>query len=251
MTEQFANKIETTVGSAYTAGSGTLVVASATGFPAIGTFRVRLGNVAGSILRVDSRSGTTLTVVAEADDGNAGAGDTVTIVLSAGAMEQIKTDAVGSLRFSSATDVGTDADTAEKTLKSYTLPGGTLASDGDALRIVAAFRCAANANTKRMRIKFGATTIADSTAVAANARNFLVIAVVWRRSATAQLAKVFAAQGVPGQNWTSALGGNHETATPAETLASDVVIAVTGQNGTASANDLICDSLLVELVKAP
>jgi hypothetical protein len=94
MAEQFSNKIETTVAVAYSAASGTLVVANDTGFPATGTFRVRLGNTAGSILRVNSRVGATLTVTAEADDGDADVGDAATIVLTAGALAQLKADAI-------------------------------------------------------------------------------------------------------------------------------------------------------------
>lgn len=94
MTEVFANKIATTLASPYVAASGTLVVASDTGLPATGTFRLRLGNLAGTILRVDSRVGTTLTVTVEQDDGNADAGDTVTLVVTAGAMNQLKADAI-------------------------------------------------------------------------------------------------------------------------------------------------------------
>lgn len=76
------------------AGSGTLVVASATGLPATGTFRLRLGNIAGTIVRVDSRVGTTLTVTVEQDDGNANVGDTVTLVVTAGGLLQLKADAI-------------------------------------------------------------------------------------------------------------------------------------------------------------
>jgi len=94
LAEVFANKISTTVASGYTAGSGTLVVASATGMPATGNFRIRLGNSAGSILRVTARAGTTLTVDVEQDDGNASIGDTVRIINTAAAMEALKADAI-------------------------------------------------------------------------------------------------------------------------------------------------------------
>ncbi len=94
MSEQFANKYSSTVASAYTAGSGTLIVASATGLPATGDFRIRLGNVAGSILKVTARAGTTLTVTVEQDDGNASIGDTVKLVNTAGAMLALKADAI-------------------------------------------------------------------------------------------------------------------------------------------------------------
>lgn len=94
MTEQFANKIQTTLASDYSAGSGTCVVTSATGMPATGTFRLRLANSAGTILRVDSRVGTTLTVTVEQDDGNAPAGTAVWHGPTAGAMAQLKADAI-------------------------------------------------------------------------------------------------------------------------------------------------------------
>lgn len=76
------------------AASGTLEVADATGMPATGNFRIRVGNVAGSILRVTARAGTTLTVDVEQDDGNAAIGDTVRLVNTAAAMEALKADAI-------------------------------------------------------------------------------------------------------------------------------------------------------------
>ncbi len=78
----------------YTAGSGTLTVASATGMPATGNFRIRLGNVAGSILRVTARAGAVLTVDVEQDDGNAAIGDTVRLINTAAAMAALKADAI-------------------------------------------------------------------------------------------------------------------------------------------------------------
>lgn len=94
MTEQFANKISTTLAADYTAGSGTLTVASATGMPATGTFRLRLGNSAGSILICTARAGAVCTVSVEQNDGNAAAGDSVKLVNTAGAMSQLKADAI-------------------------------------------------------------------------------------------------------------------------------------------------------------
>jgi hypothetical protein len=76
------------------AASGTLVVTSDTGMPLTGTFRLRLGNLAGTILRVDSRVGTTLTVTADEDDGNAAVGDSVSLVVTAEALLQLKADAI-------------------------------------------------------------------------------------------------------------------------------------------------------------
>jgi hypothetical protein len=82
------------VAAPYVAASGTLVVTSDTGMPLTGTFRLRLGNLAGTILRVDSRAGTTLTVTVDEDDGNAAVGDSVSLVVTAEALLQLKADAI-------------------------------------------------------------------------------------------------------------------------------------------------------------
>lgn len=80
--EKFANLAETTLASDYTSGGSSISVASATGFPTSGVFRVRLGNAGKTIYRVDSVSGTTFTGGAEENDANATTGDTVKIVAS-------------------------------------------------------------------------------------------------------------------------------------------------------------------------
>ncbi len=86
--EKFANLAETTLGADYTSGGSSITVASASGFPTTGVFRVRLGNASKTIYRVDSVSGTTFTGGAEANDGNATTGDTVVQVGTRGAMER-------------------------------------------------------------------------------------------------------------------------------------------------------------------
>ena len=81
--EKFANLAETTLASSYTSAGTSLSVASASGFPTTGVFRVRLDNVAKTVWRVDSVSGTTFTGAADSNDGNASSGAAVTIVASA------------------------------------------------------------------------------------------------------------------------------------------------------------------------
>lgn len=76
-TEKYANLAATTLASAYTAGAASISVASASGFPTAGIFSVRLDNVDETLLRVTAVSGTTFTVTAEENDGNADAGDAV------------------------------------------------------------------------------------------------------------------------------------------------------------------------------
>jgi len=77
MPEQYANTVSTTLASGYTAGSGSIVVASATGLPSTGDFAVSLQNAQKTILKCTARSGTTLTVTAEANDANAASGTVV------------------------------------------------------------------------------------------------------------------------------------------------------------------------------
>ena len=95
--ERFANRPATTVASGYTAASGTLVVDDSTDFPAAAPFHVLLGNTEGSVLRVDSMSGDTWTVTAEAFDANASIGATVKIVASKAVAERFvqSPDALG------------------------------------------------------------------------------------------------------------------------------------------------------------
>jgi hypothetical protein len=80
--EQFANLAETTLSAAYTAGQGFIQVTSVSGFPALPTFRVRLGNTGKTIFRVDWVYGTRFYGVAEENDANGNSGDAVTIVIS-------------------------------------------------------------------------------------------------------------------------------------------------------------------------
>ena len=97
--EKFANLAETTLASSYTSGGSSISVASAVGFPSAGPFRVRLGNGGKTIFRVDSVSGTTFTGAAEANDANAGSGDSVKIVATRAVAERfIQTPDAGEIQ---------------------------------------------------------------------------------------------------------------------------------------------------------
>lgn len=81
MAEQLFNLYNSTVNSSYTAGSGTLIVASATGLPASGSYSLLIRDAVTQLpkllLRASARTGTTLTVAAEGSDVNASVGDLV------------------------------------------------------------------------------------------------------------------------------------------------------------------------------
>lgn len=103
MSEQLVNLASTTLANNYVAGSGALVVTSATGFPTQGTFSVTIVNslgVAQLIFRVTSVSGTTFNGMAETLDTNCNAGSNVyASILSVDAIKQLDLDR-GRLPFS-------------------------------------------------------------------------------------------------------------------------------------------------------
>jgi hypothetical protein len=135
-----------------------------------------------------------------------------------------------------AADNGT---TVETDLMSYTLPAATLAADGAALRVTVWGTTAANANTKTLKFKFGATSVTFNPVTTAP-NNLVWIAsfiIVRTGAATQEMICVESRVGAVNE-----LGSR---TTPAETLSSSVVIKVTGQSGTAS-NDISQKGMLVE-----
>lgn len=105
MTERFANDVATVLVGSITAGATSLVVASSSGFPSAGNFRVRIDD---EILLVTGVGGTTWTVT-RAAEGTAAAPHAglavVAHVLTAGGLAQAIADAVVGAR--SAVFVGT------------------------------------------------------------------------------------------------------------------------------------------------
>jgi hypothetical protein len=68
-------------------------------------------------------------------------------------------------RQTSATGVGNGADTTDDTLFTYTLPINGMSAAGKSVRVVATGHFATNADTKRVKIWFAGTAVADSGAV--------------------------------------------------------------------------------------
>ncbi len=109
MAETYTTLGESAVASAYTSGGTSLVVASGASFPAAGNFRVRADN---EIFKVTARSGGTLTV-AGAQEGTSAAnhafGAAVTEVLTAEALDAIRSD-MSSTGLLSAIPTGSNGD---------------------------------------------------------------------------------------------------------------------------------------------
>jgi hypothetical protein len=149
---------------------------------------------------------------------------------------------IGGALASDTTTVGTDADTNEKTLQSYTIPANALSQDGQAIRITFAGITSANTNTKQLKIKLGSTTLYDGTAYTPTTAYFINFDfIIVRTGSSAQ------------RYYTPNISWNNENivitqGTSAEDMTSALVLAVTGQNGTALANEIQIYNFLVEYI---
>jgi hypothetical protein len=143
----------------------------------------------------------------------------------------------------STTSLGTGADTNETTLWSYTLPANALRRNGNYVTVLAFGSIAANANVKTFRLKFGGT-IVTTVGGAANGGGFRQEAQVIRTADATQQIGGWSAL-------TAAFAfGNIQHTAGAITLTAPVVISMTGQNGTAAANDIVFRGATVQLCDA-
>lgn len=128
--------------------------------------------------------------------------------------------------------VATGANTTLTTLWAVSLLASTLTSVGDFLRINASGSFAANGNTKTVTFAFGAATFTiNQTTSAPNGVFWETNIHIDRVSATSQNITIAARVGAVAQ----ALQFN----TASETLASPIAVTFSGQNGTASAGDIL------------
>lgn len=137
----------------------------------------------------------------------------------------------------STTQAATIADTNETNLWTFNVPANTLNRDGVGLRITTGGTLGANANNKTLKLYFGATQLV-ALSTTANASGWRMGGIVLRTGAATQRANgdVYIGLGVLNVSQTS----------PAETLSGVVQLRMTGQNGTASANDIVFNEAIVE-----
>jgi len=110
------------------------------------------------------------------------------------------------------------------TLISFTLPGGTLANDGDMLVIEASTTQANDTDLKLSAITFGGTVVSSRSGVADQNLPRTLRCTIMRTGATTQISDGFCmANG-------AAVTISH--AAPAETLSGNITIALKGQNQT-------------------
>lgn len=134
--------------------------------------------------------------------------------------------------------------TSETDLATCTLPAGTLSADGKAIRIIAVWTTANNANNKTAKLYFGSTVI--STPQGGTTGNGVVQvspALVYRTGSSAQLAWARGALTAGGNEQAN----SNTVTTPAENTANSIVIKVTGQSNTAS-NDVLLRMFQVEIL---
>lgn len=127
------------------------------------------------------------------------------------------------------TPAATTAVTTEETLWTYTLPANTLSANGAGLQIIAHGGLAANGNSKTVRVYFGASVVTSFTLGTGGASGWRAVADVLRKDATNQIGS-----GQLAHNATFQVSAIQ----PTETLSGAIVIKVTGQNGSANANDI-------------
>lgn len=123
-----------------------------------------------------------------------------------------------------------NATTVETTIFTQSITASTLAADGDTLRGEVWITCAANANTKELKLKLGSTTLADFTHSYNAAKVWLKFVIMRGASATSQFVGVTAVSD----------GGNNDTipnGTASENLGNTLTLSITA-TGVAN-NDIV------------
>ena len=142
------------------------------------------------------------------------------------------------------TSVVGNVGTGEDDLRTYSVPAATLAVNGDHLVWEAAGTFAASANNKRVKVKFGGTTMFDTGVLAITAAgDWYVTGLVIRTGAATQ--KCVA-------RWScsdAALPTATDYTTAGETLSGAVTLKLTGE-ATAN-NDIVQEIMIVRLLPNP
>lgn len=144
-------------------------------------------------------------------------------------------------------NVATGANTTETDLHSWTAPANLLGKDGD--KIVATFSgiFANNVNTKRLRLKYNASTILDTGILTGNAAGTWVIEVTIMRISSTSVryaAKAF----VNGVTVTTPVVTMAELSVTNHTATK--ILKVTGQNGSSVASDIVARMSTIEYAAA-
>jgi hypothetical protein len=138
------------------------------------------------------------------------------------------------------TATGTGADTTEDTLQTFMLPANAFDATGRGIHIEAWGTTGADANNKTVRLYFGTTKIYDSTPLTTNNGSWYLWANVYKTGPSTQTA--VATSTFINSTPTTAVNSPNQTDT------SPITIKITGQNGTAVANDIVCNGMTVNFI---
>jgi hypothetical protein len=136
------------------------------------------------------------------------------------------------------TPTGNGADTTEDILQSFTLPAGALATVGQKIKIKACGTYGANADNKTIKVCFGAQ-IYNTGIIAQSGTAWGIELEVWKTGPSTQ---AYYTSGL--YCGSSLVGTGGGTLTQTDTGA--ITIKITGQAGTANANDIVCSGMFVE-----
>jgi hypothetical protein len=148
-----------------------------------------------------------------------------------------------SVLFNEITDSATPAGTGNTKLKTYAVPANTMVNNGDYLLIRALFQLGLNDNGKTLQICFNGDVVAThftDALINASTKYVELVGIVHRKSVIAQLSS----------GGVSKYGGFTNTpviTAHTATLTANVDVDAYGQNTVASASDIICKQLSVEL----
>jgi hypothetical protein len=233
----------------------------------IGTALLRVRNIyiAGSITGLSA--GNTFTTIAVSGQSNvvadsssdtltlaAGTGITLTtnattdtITITASGSSDAGSSSIdfasGGTIYQSVTTTG-NVGAGEDTLYSKSLAANLLANDGERITFRACGTFANNTNAKRVKIKYGGTTVLDTGASSAPANaGWVASGTITRLTSTTQRCEAiltagdFSTVGVNNMHWTA-------TAAAGETLSSAVTLALTGE--ATSDNDITINTIAIE-----
>lgn len=128
----------------------------------------------------------------------------------------------------------------EDTLITYTIPAAQLGSNGDYLEFRVWGTCAANANTKDIKVYYGGTVISDGGVTVLNGVSWRCEGIIVRVTATTQTANSMLNAG-------AAVIALPTTTSPAETLSGTVVFKVTGTSAISPAdNDIVQNGMVLK-----
>lgn len=134
-------------------------------------------------------------------------------------------------------DRATPASTAETDFSSKTTAANTFAADGDFVVIYAGGNFAANGNSKRYRIYFNGVVAFDSGTAAFNGVAYTVLIFLTRKTSANIQSTVLRSIGTTANAERNLITGQSFTVSN--------IIKSTGQNTTASANDIIQDQFVM------